>query len=256
MHNSELITPQHLARKAVIDIRPSTLPQVLSHQESRRLPSALGERAHQLGWPDEAIEILDDDRGLTAATAHHRPGFNTLVAQVTLEQGGRMVAYDVTRLSRTCSDWYPLLDLCGYKGGLIADGAGIDDPAPVNGRLLVGLQGTLSAWERHTMKARLTAGLLHKAERGALALQLPTGLVRNGQGKGRKLPNQAAQARLSLVFETFLPGRSASIVVEVFKAHQLVLPRRDRFGALVWRAPRVAAVRSMLQHPAYAGAFT
>ncbi len=106
------------------------------------------------------------------------------------------------------------------------------------------------------MKARLTAGLLHKAERGALALTLPTGLVRNSQGTVQKIPNQEAQARLSLVFETFLQCRSASKVVEVFKAHQLLLPRRDRFGDLVWKAPRVAAVLAILKHPAYAGAFT
>jgi Resolvase, N terminal domain/Recombinase len=166
------------------------------------------------------------------------------------------LSYDVTRLSRNCSDWYPLLDLCGYKGCLLADGDGMYDPATVNGRLLLGLQGTLSAWERHTMQARLTAGLLHTAERGALALPLPTGLVRNGQGTVQKMPNQEAQARLSLVFETFLPCRSARKVVEVFNTHDLLLPRRDRFGALVWKAPRGAAVLSMLKHPAYAGAFT
>lgn len=136
MHNSDLMTPQHLARKAIIDIRQSTPHQVLNHQESRRLQYALGERARQLGWPDEAIDLIDDDLGLTAATAYHRAGFNTLVAQVTLEQVGLIVSYDVTRLSRHCSDWYPLLDLCGSKGCLIADGDGMYDPATVNGRLL------------------------------------------------------------------------------------------------------------------------
>jgi DNA invertase Pin-like site-specific DNA recombinase len=119
-----------------------------------------------LGWPDEAIAIIDDDLGLTAASAAHREGFNTLIAQVTLEQVGLILSYDVTRLSRNCSDWYPLLDLCGYKGCLIADSDGVYDPATVNGRLLLGLKGTLSEWERHTMKARLTAGLIHKAQRG------------------------------------------------------------------------------------------
>jgi DNA invertase Pin-like site-specific DNA recombinase len=98
---------------------------VVSQHASLRLQYALGERAHQLGWPDEAIESMDDDLGLTAATAHHRPGFNTLVAQVILEQVGLIVSYDVTRLARNCSAWYPRLDLCGYKGGLMADGEGI-----------------------------------------------------------------------------------------------------------------------------------
>src|SRR5947209_16017811 len=256
MHHSELMTPHHLTRKAGISSRQSTPHQVVSHQESLRLQYALGERARQLGWPNEAIDIIDEDLGLTAASAAHRTGFNTLVAQVTLAQVGLILSYDVTRLSRNCSDWYPLLDLCGYKGCLIGDGDGIYDPATVNGRLLLGLKGTLSEWERHPMKARLTAGLIHKAQRGELALTLPTGLVRNGQGQVHKIPNQEAQARLSLVCETFLPCRSARKVVDVFKHHNLLLPRRDRFGDLVWKAPRVAAVLSILKHPAYAGAFT
>jgi DNA invertase Pin-like site-specific DNA recombinase len=256
MYSSDLIPPQHLARQAVIYIRQSTPHQVLSHQESLRLQYALHERARQLGWPAEAIDIIDDDRGLTAASAAHREGCKTLIAQVTLEQVGLIVSYDVTRLSRNCSDGYPLLDLCGYKGCLSADGEGSYDPATVNGRLLLGLKGTLSEWERHTMQARLPAGLIHKAQRGELALPLPTGLGRNGQGQVRKIPNQEAQARLALVFETFLQCRSASRVVDECKRHGLLLPRRDRLGALVWKAPRVAAVLALLKHPAYAGACT
>src|SRR2546425_1580148 len=256
MHNSTLITPQHLTRKAVIYIRQSTPHQVLNHQESLRLQYALHERARQLGWPDADMDMMEDDLRLTTASAEHGEGFKTWVPQVPRKRLGLFLSYDVTRLSRNCSDWYPLLDLCGDKGCLIADGDGIDDPATVNGRLLLGLKGTLSEWERHTMKARLTAGLIHKAQRGELALTLPTGLVRNGQGKVHKIPNQEAQARLSLVFETFLQCRSASKVVDEFNRHALLLPRRDRFGDLVWKAPRVASVLSILKHPAYAGAFT
>jgi hypothetical protein len=87
-------------------------------------------------------------------------------------------------------------------------------------------------------------------------LTLPTGLVRHGQGKVLKIPHQEAQARLALVFETFLPCRSASRVVAAFNRHDLLLPRRDRFGDLVWKAPRVAAVLSILKPPAAAGACT
>src|SRR6266487_6017005 len=137
MHNSDLITPQHLARKAVIDIRQSTPHQVVSHQESLRLQYALHERARQLGWPAAAIDIIDDDLGLTAARAAHREGFNTLVAQVTLAQVGLLLSSDVTRLSRHCSDWYPRLDLCGDNGCGMAESDGISAPAPVNGRLLL-----------------------------------------------------------------------------------------------------------------------
>ena len=44
--------------------------------------------------------------------------------------------------------------------------------------------------------------------------------------------------------------------MEEFNRHALLLPRRGRFGDLVWKMPSVAAVLSILKHPAYAGAFT
>jgi len=41
MSTSELITPHHLARKAIIYVRQSTPHQALSHQERVRLQYAL-----------------------------------------------------------------------------------------------------------------------------------------------------------------------------------------------------------------------
>jgi hypothetical protein len=35
------------------------------------------------------------------------------------------LSVEVQRLSRNCSDWYPLLDICGYKHCLIADCDGV-----------------------------------------------------------------------------------------------------------------------------------
>jgi len=256
MYSSEVITPEHLARKAVIYIRQSTPHQALSHQESLRLQYALTEHAQALGWSPEAIEVVDTDLGHSAASAQHRAGFNTLVGQVTLGQVGIILSYDVTRLSRNCSDWYPLLDLCSSKGCLIADVDGLYDPATANGRLLLGLKGTLSEWELHTIRARMTAGLLNKAARGDLALTLPTGFERDAQGQGQKDPHLEVQSRLTFVFETFLHRRSASKVLEVLQAEGLRLPRRDRFGEVVWKRPTIAAILTILKHPAYAGAFT
>ena len=100
-----------------------------------------------------------------------------------------MLSSEVTRLTRNCSDWYPLLDLCGYKECLIADRDGIYDPGTANGRLLLGLKGTISEVELHTLRARLTAGLLKEAERGELALMLPIGLVRDAGGVVVKHPD-------------------------------------------------------------------
>jgi DNA invertase Pin-like site-specific DNA recombinase len=255
MSRSELVTAQHLQRKALIYIRQSTPHQVLSNQESLRLQYALHQRALELGWRAEDIELIDADLGLTATSAAHRLGFQALVAKVTLGQVGIILSVDVMRLSRNCSDWYPLLDVCGYRGCLIADRDGIYDPGSANGRLLLGLKGQLSELELHTIRARMTAGLLNKAQRGELALSLPIGLVRDVIGKVHKDPNREIQDRLDLIFTTFLRVRSANKVVQFLNAHDLCLPRRDRFGEVVWKKPTVAAILQILKNPAYAGAF-
>lgn len=252
---SELIQPTHLTRKAIIYIRQSSPHQVLSNQESLRLQYALHQRAQDLGWQAQQIEIIDADLGITGSSAQVREGYKDIVSQVSLGQVGILLSYEVQRLSRNCSDWYPLLDICAYKNCLIADSDGIYDPASANGRLLLGLKGQLSELELHTIRMRMTAGLLNKAERGELALSLPVGLTRDGLGQVVKDPNQEIQTRLEQVFTTFFQVKSASKVLQYFNRHHLDLPRRDRFGDLYWKKPTVAAILEILKNPAYAGAF-
>src|SRR5215207_2385446 len=232
---SDLVMPRHLCRKAVIYIRQSTPHQVLSNQESLRLQYALRQRAHDLGWNNADVEIIDADLGQSGAAAEHRLGFKDLIARVTLGEVGLILSSEVTRLARNCSDWYPLLDLCGYRQCLIGDRDGVYDAGSANGRLLLGLKGTISEVELHTLRGRLTAGLLSKAERGELALQLPIGLVRDASGVVTKDPNQEIQVRIALVFATFLEVRTAMAVMRTLQARGLTLPRRDRHGDIRWR---------------------
>jgi DNA invertase Pin-like site-specific DNA recombinase len=255
MTTSELITSAHLARKALIYIRQSTPQQVLTNQESLRLQYALRLKALELGWQTNDIEIIDADLGQTAAVAQNREGFKEVVSRVTLGEIGILLSSEVTRLSRNCSDWYPLLDICGYRHCLIADRDGVYDPASTNGRLLLGLKGQLSEFELHTIRSRLTAGLLNKAQRGELALRLPIGLLRQPDGQVVKDPNLEVQQRIELVFSTFLRVKSACKVLRFFNEQQLDLPRLDPFGALTWKPPKTASILSILKNPAYAGAF-
>jgi DNA invertase Pin-like site-specific DNA recombinase len=254
MSVSELITPFHLARQALIYIRQSSPHQVLTNQESRHLQYALQQRARECGWAPEAIVVLDVDQS-TARTTRGRQGFQELITRVTLDQVGIIFSYDVTRLSRNCTDWYQVLDLCGYRHCLIGDRDGIYDPATINGRLLLGLKGQISELELHTIKTRLTAGLLNKAQRGELALTLPVGLVRDASGRVVKRPDREVQDRLDLVFTTFLRVRSLARVVQTFNNQNLLVPRRDPFGDVVWRRPTVSSVGAILKNPAYAGSF-
>jgi DNA invertase Pin-like site-specific DNA recombinase len=255
MNVSEIITAFHQERQALIYVRQSSPHQVLNNQESSRLQYALQQRACECGWNPEDIQIIDADLGRTGSVAQGREGFKELVTRVSLGQVGIIFSYDVTRLSRNCTDWYQLLDLCGYRHCLIGDRDGIYDPATPNGRLLLGLKGQISELELHTIKARLTAGLLSKAQRGELALGLPVGLVRDTLGRVVKRPDREVESRIDLVFATFLRVRSLSKVVRAFNDQDLLVPRRDTFGDVVWRRPTVSSVGAILKNPAYAGSF-
>src|ERR671910_2168352 len=193
----EQVSAHHLSRKAVIYVPQSTPNQVLTNQETTRLQYALRQRAVELGWNERDIEVIDTDLGLTARSAENRQGFTDLIGRVTLGEIGLILSWEVTRLSRNCSDWYPLLDLCGYRQCLIADRDGVYDPGCQNGRLLLGLKGTISEIELHTLRGRLTAGLHSKAARGDLGLILPAGLVRDPSGVVTKDPDQEVQARVA-----------------------------------------------------------
>jgi DNA invertase Pin-like site-specific DNA recombinase len=212
MISSELLTPGHLARRAIIYVRQSSPHQVLSNQESRRLQYALKERARSLGWQPDNIQLIDSDLGQSGAHADHREGFKEIASEVALGHVGIILSYDVDRLSRNCSDWFPLLDVCAYRNCLIADQDSIYDPASPNGRLLLGIKGQLSEMELHTIRARLTAGILNKALRGELALKLPAGLIRDESKKVVKDPNEEVQQRIQLVLSSFLRLTSASKV--------------------------------------------
>jgi DNA invertase Pin-like site-specific DNA recombinase len=252
---SELVQPHHLSRQAVIYIRQSSPNQVLTHQESLRLQHALRQRAEQLGWSPANIQVIDTDLGQTARTIVGRSGFQELVTRVSTDQVGIILSYEVTRLARNCTDWYPLLDVCGFRRCLIADCDGVYDPGSVNGRLILGLKGQISELELHTIRNRLHAALLQKAERGELAQVLPAGLVRDEAGIVRKDPHQEVQSRIALVFTAFQEQRATTKVVRFLRQHHLRLPRKNRWGEIVWRWPTTSAIASILQNPAYAGAY-
>jgi len=83
----------------------------------------------RLGWREADAEVVDADLGLSGATAADRQGFKDLVARVTLGEVGLILSIEVTRLARNCSDWYPLLDVCGHRRCLVGDRDGTYDPA-------------------------------------------------------------------------------------------------------------------------------
>ena len=123
------IRREHLDRAAIVYVRQSSRQQVLEHSESTRLQYALAERAVALGWARSQVVVIDDDLGVSAATADSRKGFARLVTEVTMGRVGVVLGIEMSRLARSGRDWHQLLG--APRGAVYSCG---DGRAPPPGR--------------------------------------------------------------------------------------------------------------------------
>jgi len=259
MNPSSKVTPEHLRRLAYLYIRQSTLRQVHENCESTARQYDLKRRAQALGWSTDQVIVIDEDLGLSGATAAGRNGFQRLVAEVGLGRVGVVMGLEVSRLARSSTDWHRLLEICALADTLILDEDGIYDPGHFNDRLLLGLKGTMSEAELHLLRARLIGGQLNKARRGDLWMKPPLGFMYDDSGRMVFDPDQQVQRALRLLFETFRRTGSAMRVVHHFKTEGVLWPRRinkgARAGELVFGPLQHSRVLGILHNPRYAGAF-
>ena len=118
------------------------------------------------------------------------------MADVSLEKVGAVFALEASRLSRSCSDWHRMLEICALTGTLLVDEDGCYDPADFNDQLLLGLKGTMSQAELHFIRARLQGGKRNKARRGELRFPLPVGYI-YGEEPGSVLIDRSTRTRRS-----------------------------------------------------------
>lgn len=165
----------------------------------------------------------------------------------------------MSRLSRSCKDWYHLLEVCGIFGSLLADQDSIYDPSDPNDRLLLGLKGQISELELHTIRSRLVRGKLNKARRGELFMNAPTGYVKTPAGGLALDPDEQVRSVVRLIFEKFDELGAAHAVTRYLRDNHIRLGIRPHDGPnrgnLEWRPARVSTVYRVLAHPAYAGTY-
>lgn len=255
---SKILTT-HLQRRACVYIRQSTPFQVAHHRESTERQYHLRQRAIELGWNPSAVDTIDEDQGLSATSADHRAGFQRLASEIVQGQIGIVLMLEASRLSRSCSDWHRLIEICSITHTLIADEMGVYDPREPNDRLLLGVKGTLSEAELFTLKTRLYEGRWNKAKKGQLGRSIPTGYIEDANGQWVKDPNIQVQQRIDYVFRLFRRFGVGRQVVATLRQEKLKIPVCVRggpqHGQLVWKDPTPGAIFRMLKNPAYAGAY-
>jgi len=253
---SPKITPDHLARAALVYVRQSTLAQVVGNLESQRRQYALADLAKAAGFA--AVITIDDDLGRSGSGLMARPGFQRLVAAVCEGQVGAVYCLEASRLARNGRDWHHLIDLCALAGALVIDLDGVYDPRHVNDRLLLGLKGSMSEYELSLMRQRGLAARDAKAARGELRFTLPPGYCWSEAGRIEIDPDEHVAETIRLILRRFRELGSAR---QVFLwAHEAgvrlpVVRRNLTLCRVEGRAPAYHSVMQILLNPIYAGAY-
>lgn len=260
MHEAERkVRAEHLRRRAYLYVRQSTLRQVIENTESTAHQYDLRQRAVALGWPQEQVVVIDQDLGLSGASAVDREGFQRLVSEVGLGRAGIFMGLEVSRLARRSSDWHRLVEICALSETLILDEDGLYDPREFNDRLLLGLKGTMSEAELHLPRARLNGGRMNKLRRGELVFRLPSGFVHDTQKRVALDPDRQVQQTIRLFFETFGRVGTAHGIVRTFRIQGLKFPTRMHYGPhkgeLMWAPLTCTRAAEVLHSPCYAGAY-
>ena len=252
--NYPKLSPERLARRAIVYIRQSKPMQVIHNQESQRLQYRLVERARELGFAQ--VTAIDEDLGRTACGLVERPGFEHLVGEVCSGEVSAVFCIEASRLARNGREWHHLIELCGMVGAVVVDLDGVYDPNLVNDRLLLGLKGQMSEFELNLFRQRSSEAIQEKARRGELRLPLPVGLCWTSDGKILKDPDQRVQQAVQLVFHKMAALGSMRQVLIWFRQEKVCLPAFPvGQGTMVWKLPVYGNIRCMLTNPVYAGAY-
>lgn len=259
LSGSTKLLDHHLRRTAIVYVRQSSPHQVLEHTESTERQYALAQRAVELGWSADRVEVIDEDQGRSGTTAVGRPGFQRLLAEIGLNHIGIILGTEMSRLARSNKDWHQLIELCAIFRTLLADQDGLYDPTDYNDRLLLGLRGIMSEAEIHLLQGRMHEALLNKARRGDLYMLAPVGYVKLSSAGFALDPDEQAQSVIRLIFEEFDRLGSIRAVQRYLQANGVKLPIRPHQGPhrglLEWRPPRRTTLHSILTHPLYAGTY-
>src|SRR6187397_1983932 len=215
------ITPDHLARQAIVYIRQSTAVQVAHNLESQRRQYGLVDRARQLGWAE--VDVVDDDLGRSGAGAR-RPGFERRLAAICEGRVGAVLSLEASRLARNGRDWHTLLEFCGLVGTLIVDEDAVFDPRSPNDRLLLGMKGTMSEMELSLFRQRSLEALKQKARRGELFLTVAVGYRKVARERIEKDQDRRIQAAIALVFRKFAELQTIRQVLVWCRQEKIRLP--------------------------------
>jgi len=256
MFGLEKILAEHLERRAFIYARQSTPAQVIHHRSSTERQIGLADRASELGWSSNLIDVVTDDLGQSGRYVEGREGFQRLASEMTMGRVGAVFSLDASRLARSSADWHRLLEIAALTKTLLVDEQNVYDPRDANDRLVLGMKGTMADFELVWLRQRMEGGRWHLARKGAYRFRPAAGYVHEDDESARLVldPDEEVQRAIRLVFERYRVGGTLDDVVGHFVRNQIRFPAR--YGTrLEWSRLSHSRAHAVLTNPIYTGAY-
>jgi DNA invertase Pin-like site-specific DNA recombinase len=252
---ANVVSEEHLRRRAFVYVRQSTFEQVRFNTGSTLVQLSQRDCIKRLGWDDDMIEVLTGDLGITGTDASVRDDWQQLLQAVGEDKVGLFAITATSRASRDRRDFADLVRLCRIYNVLILLDGSVINPNRPDQELLLNIRADVDQYDNEVRTKQLHAAKDKLMKEGSAMTAPPTGYVaidKKGH-KWQKDPNSRIQDAILAVFRAYAAHGSIMRAVRALRAANEQLPTRHRSGDVMWRDARTSRVAFILKNPAYAG---
>src|SRR5262245_2893890 len=250
--SNPLITPEHRRRKAIVYLRQSSLQQVEKHIGSQASQRGQFELARAYGWPDDSIEIIDDDLGKSGSSVDRRSGWQRMLEQIAANAVGVVFAANISRLGREMLALEQLRVLASYHGTLLCLDNRFSDPRNPNDTVLTQITASFAQYDNKKRAEHMSNARMAKARAGAVVSSLPVGWIKGPDGKYDYDPE--VEDVIRAIINTFWQQRSIRRTIKALGKAGIKVPYRQG-KRLDFVRPSLGNVERILTNAAYAGIY-
>ena len=181
--------------------------------------------SNKYGYQYKILDFISDE-GFSGKNTK-RPGYRDMWMLIEKEQIDFIIASELSRLSRSVSDFLELIDHCEkHSVDVIVIGMDFDSTSPM-GKVFLTILMALAQFERELTAHRTRENALSrlKNEGRINGSSEIWGLVRDRANKGHFLPDESEIADVIKIFNLFLKLNNKKAVID--KANKLGLERKN-----------------------------
>jgi DNA invertase Pin-like site-specific DNA recombinase len=247
-----LITPEHLRRKATVYLRQSSMEQVERNVGSQAFQRSQVDLARLYGWPEDSIEVIDEDLGKSGSTVDRRDGWQQMLKEIARNMVGAVFVSNISRLGRQMLPIEELRILASHHGTLLWLDNRFYDPSDPNDTVLTQVTASFAQYENKKRSEHMTKARMAKARQGSVVSLLPVGWIKTADGKYDCDP--AVKDAISAIVDTFMKVRSIRKTLKALTQAGIKVPAKPG-RQLTFAKPTLANIRRILINPAYSGAY-